>query len=692
MKSLTPQEVNDFGGGVVQSVRALFEKTIEEETRALESTVDRVLVPQPFAAAFKAAAPSSRPAVLIERAYGLAFSSAPPAFFGQYRLNNNNLKTAVKLVGRMLLENRVHELTPGDDKTADLLLQKFIVQGESTSWGILSVERRLQEPTAERTRRAWDALDTAVPANDKEIPIGAVIRSIQAPPFGYDANTLSLLFCAWFGFHRHGMQMTIDGRMTAPSELSKTLGNSPSALIELLGNGSVALRRRDRSAACKEVVAIAERTRHMGARPYSRDEASDAMAKLDTFLEDEGYHGSAERQEAEEARAAIGAAIEVADRYDDTAERLETNASACSDIGRLLTLMRGVSELVPASGVIPQRPRQDAIRDGMKRRLSSLVTELCDENVTLPDLTHYREKRQCLTKAQKALDTHIGLKEQVGTALAALEQARSELDGRQKDRETIAALNEMEPDGTLCQLRSRLERVDKLRCHSDKARELLETKRAAIERAIRREEEFVASLPARFDSLSSAQDALAMGQELTAVASRFAGAPEETIIVSATERCRQVESVFVLLAEVDDRIDRLSDRKEVADLERCLDQLASEGEDALGPQQVARLRQRFDALKAQVKTLEEKASSWLDDCRKRAGQAQDLESLVQKLRNQPEFLPASRHDEWKAILSTVREELDKDYYGRVLHYFRQIDDKAERRRLLGELTSIADTD
>lgn len=690
LKGLTPAEVTDFGGGFVQSVKAQVARTIQDETTAMEATLRRVLVPQPFAAAYNAGTPLSRADLVIKKAYELAFGSAPPAFFDQYKLSSGQLRTAVKLVGKLILENKVGDLNEGANPTADLLLRKFMVVGEATSWGLLSVERRLQEPAAERTRRAWDKLEGCIPANGTDVALRPALIEIQGPPYGYDVNTLTLLFCAWYGYHRHNLRMTVNGAITQRSELATRLEGSPAELVEFLTEGNVRLMRQDRSKSSQEVRDIAERARRMTAQPFARREAVDALAKLEEFLGDEGNEDLSERQEAEEAKTSVQAAVDRADAYDTSARQLRATAGGATDIAELVRMIERVRDLQPAGGVLPSEPLQDAIRTEIRNRLGVVVGRVCAENTELPDLTHYQDKRRRLESAQRALSEHLDLKQKVTDALQALESAKAEHHGRQQDQTTIAVLNTMQTSGALGQLRSWLDCAEKPVCHSEMAKTLQRQKVEGLKTAISKMEEFASSLDGRLDRVKSSVDVEGLSQAIGEVRGLYAGAPEADTLAVAAERCGSLAKVFAGLGQVDALIEGLRRRNDVQGIENRLAGLLSEHSSSMCPEQEAVLRQRSSALADRVREMEEEAVNWLNDRKRRVAAGGALGNLADELQSPPAFLPTGCDGDLRALLVTVQQKMDEDLSGQVVRYFKRITNKAEQKRVVADLQRIVD--
>ena len=688
LRGLSAGEITDFGGGVVQSVKGQVANTIKEETQALQSTVKRQLVPHLFSAAFNAGPQLTTTDTVIRKAYELAYTEAPPAFFNQYKLSSGQLRTAVKLVGKHLLDNRVSDLPEGANHVADGLLKNFLVVGPATSWGVLSLERRLQEPTAARTRKAWDRLNGCVPANGSEMPIGKAIRQLTAPPCGYDPNTLSLLFCAWFGYHRHDLRMTVTGAVTPRSELANRLENNPVALVQFLVDGNVCLQRQDRSKTKAEIRGIIDRVKRMSGQPFARSEAVDATGKLVEFLDDEANEDPSERQEVGEAKSALEAAIQRADAYDREARALRGDVDSAGEIPGVIRLLGRVAQLQPAGGVQAAEAKQDALKQLVMTRLGKVVEKVCKDNAILPDLTHYQDKKGRLESAQRALADHLDLKQKVTDALTKLESAKEEIAGQQEDQATIAVLNMMQTSGPLAQLRDWLDCAKDTACHSSMARELQATKVSQLEKAIRDMQEFAASLSQRLDAVGSVQDARGVVQDVSLVGALYEGTPEHEAVTGGIKRGEVLESVFASVAEIDRAIEGVKQPADVEGLQGRVQSVLSEHGTCLADPQKAAVGERGAAIEARVVALEKAAGDWLAKRKAEALSGEKPAALLRELQEPPPFLLEANRAELEALAAEVRQRVDADLSGQIVRLFKKIGDSAEQRRVLDELQKL----
>jgi hypothetical protein len=688
LRELSAAEINDYGGGVVQSVKGQVASSIKEETQALEATLKRVLVPHLFAAGFNATTNIECIDAIVRKAYELAYTETPPAFFNQYKQSSGQLRTAVKLLGKHLLENRVSKLSEGANSVADGLLKNFLVVGPVTSWGILSLEGRLQEPTSARTRKAWDRLNGGVPADRSETPVRNVIRQLQAPPCGYDLNTLSLLFCAWFGYHRHDLRVTVAGVVTPCSEMLHRLEDSPASLVQFLLGDNVSLQRQDRSQTKAEIRGIVEHVRRMSALQFSHTEANNAIEKLAEFLDDEANEEPSERHEVEEAKSALESAFLHANAYDTEARKLQGEVDSAFDIQSVIRLLNRVTQLQLSEGVSTTELKQDALKQLVMIRLGLVVEKVCKENVVLPDFEHYHPKKDRLESARRALADHLDLQQQVVNALSILEDAKKEIDGQRQDQATIAVLNMMQATGSLSQLVDWLNSSKSLKCHSSMARDLQSRKVNQLEQGIINLRKTASSLSDRLDAIGSVLDVRRETQAIRRIEAFYEGTPEHEIVLSGLKRIESIESVFSSLEEIDSAIELIRKPLDVEKLRVKIQSLLLQHEASLSEFQKVAVGKRSAKIGVRVVSLEKNAVDWLAKLKAESVDTERPTALLHDLLQPPPFLPEESREELEALAAEMRKRVDADISGQIIQLFTEIGNNKEQRRVLDELEKL----
>ena len=157
----------------------------------------------------------------LNHVYNAAYRFSPPVFLTEFKENTTNLKTAVKIVSLILLTNSIATQT---GLTAQAMNRRLIDNILTDKWGILHPgSKRIQKPTNARIREVWNYLDDYFSPVKGEINISQALIPLLNPPYGYDFNTLTLLFCAWFGYNAKDLQISANGVRQALKEIVNIL-------------------------------------------------------------------------------------------------------------------------------------------------------------------------------------------------------------------------------------------------------------------------------------------------------------------------------------------------------------------------------------------------------------------------------------------------------------------------------------
>jgi hypothetical protein len=230
---------------------------------------------------------------LIKRVVTDCFRKAPPSFVKDQKEDNPRLRRATALLGRLMLENQapsfqqllLSQPNEGNYKMAENILDSILKVGRHAAWGLLSISRHLQEPTNAKVRLAWDELCNTFRSAGPASGLKGVIEILRNSPYGYDANSLTLLLCAWIGFYRHDLEITLGAASQSIASLNALLNDGrPADFIEALSSKPYRILRRDRTVALLEVQSILSQVQQIATNPLTRQEANDAIVKLGEFL------------------------------------------------------------------------------------------------------------------------------------------------------------------------------------------------------------------------------------------------------------------------------------------------------------------------------------------------------------------------------------------------------------------------
>ena len=690
LESLTGSELVQFGGGIVQTVKIQVKSTIGDETRLLATTKKRYGVPVPYAASLKAAPPPDRTESIVQRLYELAYPSAPPTFFTQYKARSANLRKATSHLGGLLLRNEVHTRTYEGNAVTVGTVDNFLVVGKPGSWGVLSLDKRLQEPQSQRAAAGWDLLSQTIPPNGTEAEIRPAVLRLRQPPFGYDDNTLSLLFCAWYGYHRHDLRLSINGAINTADVLLEEIQDGPTDFVVFLSTAGLRLSRKDRAGAAGEVRKLIERAARLSAEPMAKPEANAAAVKLAEFLADERNQDPSERAKAKDAGQIITEALQRADAYDLEVRSILEAAREHVEFMDLLALTKKVSKVERVRGIIPEQPAIGVVRDEVLKRLEQSVEAFCKQNEELRDITHYKHQHDLLTQAKNAVREYEELRKRLDQALERLEKARTEYEGKQKDAALLETLKVIGVRGPLLQLRKSLECVTGARCVSQEAQAAQAAKKAELERAIRDHETFAANVVTKVDAITTVADLEKIESSITERRLVFEDTPEWEPIEASLGRCAVLKDFFRDLGSTG--VETFDTRKEQEACDKALQELRANYAGRLSKPQVDMITTAKQKAQSRVKALEKEAEKWLAKMKSRLNEARDLNRLQEELLRPPDFLPEEKAAKVKGLISKAKELISRDAYGQIRALFLQIADKELRKQLIEELRSLLTAD
>ena len=359
------------------------------------------------------------------------------------------LRSASALLGKLFLNNQAAQLqhqsqlrpNDGNLKMAENVIDTVLSSGRTTAWGIVSSSRHLQEPTHNRTKLAWDEMSSAFPTTGPSGGLKGVIETLQQPPYGYDANALTLLLCAWIGFHRHDLEVTKGGAVYSVAQLQELLNaDKPTAFITELSANAYGIKRRDRSVALQEIQAILSRVQQINSNPLTRQEASDAIIKLGEYLEDAGNTDPTMHTRVEETKDRIKGDLDLADTYDAKSQDVIAKLDHVKRVDEALTLLGRARNLPACSGVKPTRPPVPEIVTAVETALNKVVEDTCQRLSMLTSITDFGRQENDLNSCYADLADKTHLQHKVTNAVTALLKAKTELEAKQSEEATLGTI------------------------------------------------------------------------------------------------------------------------------------------------------------------------------------------------------------------------------------------------------------
>lgn len=634
------------------------------------------------------------PPVLFE-IFRVAYHQGPKDFFDQFKLNQVKLRTSVAKVGSHLSDNtldapKAFEGDPVAHKVVDLYLR--------TKWRIANADLRVQEPfEGSPLHPGWSALDDYFRAGAQGRPAKEILTKLLNPPYGYDYNTLTLLFDAWYGYNRHDLQLSHRGRLVAISEVSEDQKKGLKPPKDYLGSlADCAITRRDRSQLTREAEDL---VRRVDSETFDEPDAHNALRKLRNFLHDDRSDPNL-KGDVESAAKTLELALERASEYDRKAESLRRRVEKRNEIDELVETAADIRRLPNTTRVRANEPGPDELLRLISNKVEVLTEGRCARFERLANIADYglhrtelRNDRQVLSKMGAGR-----LVERVDRALKALEQQKADLEMEHNDAAALEVLEAVSTKGDLSSLRQNYRRVAELEVHSTQAQELAESKINAIGSEIARLQAFARALPERLDNATRLGEVRSLHEEILRLGDSFEGTDEQEGVEHAMERCRILEDYFAELDKA--RASRLETPEDASELLQDLGGLKAQYRATLSSTQVAVLRQVEESSRQEAARRAQQALVWLESCEEdvarlnggsqHSGNGSNLGELLKRLEDPPAFLPYDAQGRLVSCEREVRQLADQDKVWQVERHFRQIADRQRQLECLERLRQLVE--
>jgi hypothetical protein len=638
---------------------------------------------------------------LVKRVVTDCFKKAPPSFVKDQKEDNARLRKASALLGKLLLGNQAPsfqqqlDLQPNDGNLtmAKNILDAILTVGRPAAWGVVSASKHLQEPTNTKVRHAWDELCNAFPSAGAAGDLKKVIELLTKSPYGYDSNSLTLLLCAWIGHHRHDLEITLRGAGYSISKLQDSLNaGRPADFINDLSSNLYQIKRRDRTVGLKEIQDILSRVQQIAANPLTRQEASDAIVKLEEFLADDGNSDQILRERADETKDRVKGDFELAEAYDTKAQDLLAKLNTARKVSDALSLLTKARELPACSGVKPTQPAVAEIVTAANAALDKAVEDTCQRLSSLSSITDYGRQEDELKSCQKALHDKTHLQHKVVEALDALLEAKGKLEAQQSEDGTLRTIDALSAQVPMLGLEKNLETLNAITGGGEEVTARLAAKRRELTDQIAVLTAFADGLEDRIEAVTDANGLRTLEREIDGKAASFAGhGANEAKLSTATARCSQLAEFFATISPLSQKALN-SPQDLVTVLEECAAarQKFSSGLSPAQSELISKIEssKRNDAEakgQAAKEWLQGMEVAWSEDCSNPA-------AFLPKLTGSPPFLPEDAKGALSALHAIVSEKLESNQEDWIVSKFQEISDKSRRQKLVKRLQDLLSSD
>lgn len=630
-----------------------------------------------------------RPSILsvLNECYKLAYRYAPPEFFTQYKMNRANLRDATKLVASLLLQSSAKSLGDGlsTNPVAKDIRDKFLVQ----KWGVLSSGYRTQQSNSQAIRRTWEHLDTVCPPGAKETPVDELLIPLLNPPYGYDYNTAVLVFCAWFGFNNHDLQVSARGRVISRELLASWLSKGPKEFLnEVCCTQMVALVRRDPGEMVQEVRTILEKIK---VGTFTQAEAEQAVVKLEEAGRDE-RNGVELRDKSQAGAAMLKEALTEARTYDQQANKLAELVTKERNLASLAKVQKQVANLPRTSCVLTNAPTPAELRAQALSQLEEAVNLDCQRLEDLQRIAQLENNQSQLQARRRILqdEGYAPLVERIDLALRRIDEKRAAIEKLEREEAIRVEIRAMDENARLQTLYAHRARLEEMTGYSPKTMEQRDTRLQRIRQEIERLEIQAESWQSKLNEAVSLKALDGLRDDLLRLADRY----QETVFAAKLEAARaRAEELRAFYREVEGirtaaQRGTLSTPAETVRHLQNLDQLADKFAGTIGAQQQALVEETRQAIEKRMQENNQKAVAWLREREAEYRAGQSPVQLKQKLAQPPAFLPEEAQSDLQELSNQVQERIDQDTIARIEQQFRQIADRTQREECLRRLALV----
>ncbi len=477
----------------------------------------------------------------LKELYGVIYYSAPEEFFGQYKhASNPQLRAAVMSLVPVLENNNVVNAVLTNKVSKDIV-DKFL----GRSWGFLNRQRQLQVPTAPRTGAAWTYLDKRF-IEGETVPVGEALKPLLNAPYGYDFNTLTLLFASWYGLNRRDLELYVNGRVATLERLTQAGRGKPDDFVGTLG--ACQLRRRKRSDLLQKVRDAVERVETGG---LTRDEANRILDRLKRFTDEEESADARLGEDAKSARAKLEDAFVRLEEYEQLAASIDKGLQGAKTITAFGQQLRQLDRLPALFTILSALPSPDDIRKNLMAQTQAFVERQSETNERLASEMNYGLHQSRLKELKKELErlSLSGLEARVDQALLNLEGA---LGGARKRTGEDQATREIKQIGDrgigLAALEANRKRLEPFLAEgTERVQAAAREKLANLEQEARRLRDFMVKLPTEIDKVTSARAASDLREKVVRQQHFYEGTRDYDDLESDRENLKHLEEAFTEL-------------------------------------------------------------------------------------------------------------------------------------------------
>ena len=689
LENFTQTDKDDCGQDVFRARLAQEETNIQQaliNIRGGENYSDtprfhtQFIVPKAYKARIQQLANTSL-VRLLEALYAMAYRFAPPEFFPQYAISARNFRNVVKTVSIDVLHSDANSLggTIRSNSSANDLV-KLLIQ----KWTIIATDNRVKSPSQEHIASAWEGLDSFFPAGDGENLVRTTVLAFLNPPYGYDYNTFALIFCAWFGFNSHNLQILANGAPINIKQLDEWLQAGPKEFIQSLLSEKVALARRDLNKTTKEIKALLAKVKNGG---LSQKEANDCLAKFKDFVETD----SANADLVEEARKEIKNvqhSIEVVNDYEKQAKEILGAVNRERNIKKLVSFLDGLLEGADNTLVLASAPSPSEIRAKIQQWLKQVVDDQCAEYENIEDIADLSLNRRELESLRQDL-TRLklpALAERVKQSSDTLQKNGELLQIRQKEAGIQSELRMLPPNAPLKFLYDFREKWANYDGLSKETQKIRDAQIRSVEKEIQQIEEAIDTIEKGVEQVDSKQALDELRRSLMLLVHRLEG----TALVKRLDKPRSIMELLTSFFEELWKVENttVTTEEDVQKLQEKLKDISKKYSKTLSDKQKRSVEKSETALEKRIRDYEQQAMQMIEEFEKVFEKGSRIAELRAKLDRPIPFLSEKAEKRLSTLIQKIDKKLDSDVILQIEISFKKIKDKKVRQECIKRLIDI----
>jgi hypothetical protein len=629
--------------------------------------------------------PNSSIRQILSECYKLAYRFSPPEFFTQYQNANSKLRSAVKLVANQFLRGAGPSLQ--HDIASDAIARELCGKLLNTKWRLLTSDFRLQKPGDPHIHQAWDFLDRTFAPSKREVLIREALIPLFNPPYGYDFNTVTLLFCAWFGANAHDLRLVAQNQTTTNSSLAEWFTNPKEFVVRLAVTHNAALARREPGEATREIQKLIDCVMAASEASIMHEDAEHMSAKLLDYVSDE-HSDSGVRDRARTTIEILKAARATAQDYEKQARAISQTINSESDIEKLLSARSSIGRL-PRLGIVQTLAAQPMmLQEQLAQKLRSAIETTSRRYETISSRTHLDLHRTHLDR----LSTHLqsaGLSEllpRVNVAINNLNSQAERLEVEEREdglRTRIQGLDERARLRTLYEHRDWLENISS---PSQVTLEMRDKRLATIKAKIAHLERQITNLQANLGEIDSQEALDAWHRSADKMERDYQETPYQAQIEQLGIRAEPLRAYFAEVGRIQNL--RLTNPQEVASAKQQLADLEQRYRETVGTKALAMIAEARKTVQDREYKRGQDAMALLAQLEAAYRARASLVEINSKLESIPPFLSDEGVVRWRKLNEQVQDQLDRNQVAQIELYFRKIVDVNKRMECINLLQSI----